>query len=628
MASKFLTSRYHRNCRTYIEAVLHSEFSSIFPESLIVSHYYSQRACSSSFDRNDQPMSSKLVKFMEETQESKFSSESTCDSAAGNVLGNTQGEFSDQSSLVPVQSDASLAEIAKCIALFLNVSIWESLAEALLKQKKVKLTPYLVSEVLWQQKDIDKALGFFRWTIGRKGLTSDPRTHIVMITQLEKAKRHVEIWQLIEDMPNKLLGSSALTVTKIMDCFATTESISEAVNGFKSIRSSGSAPSSLSYSCFLGLLLKIGQVDEAIPLCMMAVMEGSIDADSCNILIDSLAKLNRSDISCKLFHRMRRGCCKPNLVTYNLLINYLGKSRKVLEACNIFHLVKRDGLKPDATLYLSLINILGKNGKVNLAHQYFKDLKLLVGKPSAVAYACMIDSYGRAGKEIQALKMYDEMKENEVHPDVVVYNTLFRVLGRARNAIAANRLLGEMRYKKCEPDLQTYNQMIDCFGRNGWIQKAFDIFGEMRRQGMLPDTVTYCILINSLGSKGEAPKAFELFKEMVSEGFHPNVITYNSMIKALARTNFYEQAFQLYEQMPRHGCQPDAITFSILLDMCTAHCDAKRSVRLYNDLKAADVTPDKAMKKIIFRSMQFLQQESHLYSQNCGRNAMCQFETA
>ncbi|KAK8716198.1 hypothetical protein V6N13_043516 [Hibiscus sabdariffa] len=339
---------------------------------------------------------------------------------------------------------------------------------------------------------------------------------------------------------------------------------------------------------------------------------------ACNSFLNSLVRLNKVEIACKVFDEMvvRDGCvdnysvcimvkglCKIGKVEEGekLIEDMWGKrDGRVQKAGQLLEQAKTRGLVPNKISYTPLIQGYCRIGEYMVALDLLIEMSERGHKPDVVAFGALVHGLVAMGEVDAALTIRHRMFERGVLPDAGIYNVLMNGLCKKGKLSAAKVLLGEMLDQNVPPDAFVYATLVDGFIRDGNLHEAKKLFDVMIGKGMdlgvvgynamikgfckfgrmneallcvtrmveahlTPDEFTYSTIIDGYIKQHDIGGALRMFGQMVKRKCKPNVVTYTSMINGFCRIGDFNTAEKAFEEMKSCGLEPNVVTYTILV---------------------------------------------------------------
>ncbi|KAJ6373834.1 hypothetical protein OIU78_029510 [Salix suchowensis] len=298
------------------------------------------------------------------------------------------------------------------------------------------------------------------------------------------------------------------------------------------------------------------------------MLKKGCDPDICtyNTLIHGFLKMGLFDKAWVLWNLMSDMGIQPNEVTYNLMICYYCKQGKLDCAFDYFVRISDPNVKLGMLIYNVLINGLCHQGYVGEAIQVFDIMCKNTGlPPTRHMFKTLFFGLCKKGWLVEAELVFKEMEVQGFFVDKVMYTSLMNAHGKNKKMKMAMRVYFRMLKKGCDPDIYTYNTLIHGFLKMGLFDKAWVLWNLMSDLGIQPNEVTYNLMICYYCKQGKLDCATMLLNSMVPCNLAPCVHCYTPIIAALYKQNRCLEVDEMCERMLESGIIPDHVLFFVLM---------------------------------------------------------------
>ncbi|KAG5229865.1 pentatricopeptide repeat-containing protein [Salix suchowensis] len=240
-------------------------------------------------------------------------------------------------------------------------------------------------------------------------------------------------------------------------------------------------------------------------------------------------------------------------VMYTSLMNAHGKNKKMKMAMRVYFRMLKKGCDPDIITYNTLIHGFLKMGLFDKAWVLWNLMSDLGIQPN------------KKGWLVEAELVFEEMEVQGFFVEKVMYTSLMKAHGKNKKMKMAMRVYFRMLKKGCDPDISTYNTLIHGFLKMGLFDKAWVLWNLMSDLGIQPNEVTYNLMICYYCKQGKLDCATMLLNSMVPCNLAPCVRSYTPIIAALYKQNRCLEVDEMCERMLESGIIPDHVLFFVLM---------------------------------------------------------------
>ncbi|KAJ6677515.1 hypothetical protein OIU74_024084 [Salix koriyanagi] len=260
---------------------------------------------------------------------------------------------------------------------------------------------------------------------------------------------------------------------------------------------------------FFGLCKKGWLVEAELVFEEMEVQGFFVDKVMYTSLMKAHGKNKKMKMAMRVYFRMLKKGCDPDICTYNTLIHGFLKMGLFDKAWVLWNLMSDMGIQPNEVTYNLMICYYCKQGKLDCAFDYFVRISDPNVKLGMLIYNVLINGLCHQGYVGEAIQVFDIMCKNTgLPPTRHMFKTLF--------------------FGLC---------------KKGWLVEAELVFKEMEVQGFFVDKVMYTSLMNAHGKNKKMKMAMRVYFRMLKKGCDPDIYTYNTLIHGFLKMGLFDKAW-------------------------------------------------------------------------------------
>ncbi|EOX97196.1 Pentatricopeptide repeat superfamily protein isoform 6 [Theobroma cacao] len=279
-----------------------------------------------------------------------------------------------------------------------------------------------------------------------------------------------------------------------------------------------------------------------------------------DLLIRACCEMKRVDEGLECFYMMKDKGLIPKIETCNDMLSTFLKLNRTESAWVLYAEMFKMRIKSSIYTFNIMINVLCKEGKLKKAKEFVNFMENLAVKPNVVTYNTLIHAYCSRGRVEGARLVLNAMRSKGIELDSYTYSSLISGMCKEKRLEEASEMFEKMKEMGLVPSAITYNTLIDGYCNYGDLEKAFGYRDEMVERGILPTVSTYNLLVHALFMECKMGQADDLVKEMREKGLVADEITYNILINGYSRCGNVKKAFSFHDEMLTKGIQPTQIS--------------------------------------------------------------------
>jgi pentatricopeptide repeat protein len=184
---------------------------------------------------------------------------------------------------------------------------------------------------------------------------------------------------------------------------------------------------------------------------------------------------------------------------------------------------------------------------------------------------------------------------------------MMAILARTGHVELVERLLAKVRADGILLPLATVRLVIDFYGLSKKADAAVRVFQEAESIcGPISGpnlALLYSSLLRTMTKCRRGPDAMDLLEEMMARGVLPDLQTFSGLMEHLAGAGDLKGVHRLLGLVRQCELQPDGYMYSVLV---RAYCKRERAalaLRVFDEMRAAGVTPDAPTKALLVKSL-------------------------
>ncbi|KAJ6411278.1 hypothetical protein OIU84_007941 [Salix udensis] len=363
---------------------------------------------------------------------------------------------------------------------------------------------------------------------------------------------------------------------------------------------------------FFGLCKKGWLVEAELVFEEMEVQGFFVDKVMYTSLMNAHGKNKKMKMAMRVYFRMLKKGCDPDIFTYNTLIHGFLKMGLFDKAWVLWNLMSDLGIQPNKVTYNLMICYYCKQGKLDCATMLLNSMVPCNLAPCVRSYTPIIAALYKQDKFLEAFDYFVRISDANVKLGMWIYNVLINGLchqGYVGEAIQVFDIM--CKNTGLPPTLHMFKTLFFGLCKKGWLVEAELVFEEMEVQGFFVDKVMYTSLMNAHGKNKKMKMAMRVYFRMLKKGCDPDIFTYNTLIHGFLKMGLFDKAWVLWNLMSDLGIQPNEVTYNLMicyyckqgkLDCATmllnsmVPCNLAPCVRSYTPIIAALYKQDKFLE--------------------------------
>ncbi|KAG5342950.1 hypothetical protein C0989_005899 [Termitomyces sp. Mn162] len=302
-----------------------------------------------------------------------------------------------------------------------------------------------------------------------------------------------------------------------------------------------------------------------------------------------------SDYLWQVLKKMDELQIAPDTTTFRLIIVRLTSTHQMELAIQFYHTMKTYKVVPDVFTAMALIGYVAHAGYPRLALDLIADFEahslrrldhsFFMPCLIASAEALYLDGVITCWKQI--------VHVFNMHPGEGVCLAVIDTAARNGHPDLATDALRVLRTLGIEWKEHHFAPLIEAFCRQMQLKEAIRVLDIMRGEGIEPIFETASALLEVLTSTELIDSVWEITDEILKEGKKVDNIVLQILISASMKLGDLQRAIGAYKSLAEYGATADITVFNSLLQGCVAASHRDLGNLLLDDMKAAQVKPDK-----------------------------------
>ncbi|KAG5229837.1 pentatricopeptide repeat-containing protein [Salix suchowensis] len=317
---------------------------------------------------------------------------------------------------------------------------------------------------------------------------------------------------------------------------------------------------------FFGLCKKGWLVEAELVFEEMEVQGFFVDKVMYTSLMNAHGKNKKMKMAMRVYCRMLKKGCDPDICTYNTLIHGFLKMGLFDKAWVLWNLMSDLGIQPNKVTYNLMICYYCKQGKLDCATMLLNSMVPCNLAPCVRSYTPIIAALYKQDKFLEAFDYFVRISDANVKLGMWIYNVLINGLchqGYVGEAIQVFDIM--CKNTGLPPTLHLFKTLFFGLCKKGWLVEAELVFEEMEVQGFFLDKVMYTSLMNAHGKNKKMKMAMRVYFRMLKKGCDPDICTYNALIHGFLKMGLFDKAWVLWNLMSDLGIQPNEVTYNLMI---------------------------------------------------------------
>ncbi|KAJ6289240.1 hypothetical protein OIU76_025116 [Salix suchowensis] len=320
---------------------------------------------------------------------------------------------------------------------------------------------------------------------------------------------------------------------------------------------------------FFGLCKKGWLVEAELVFEEMEVQGFFVEKVMYTSLMNAHGKNKKMKMAMRVYFRMLKKGCDPDIFTYNTLIHGFLKMGLFDKAWVLWNLMSDLGIQPNEVTYNLMICYYCKQGKLDCATMLLNSMVPCNLAPCVHSYTPIIAALYKQDKFLEVFDYFVRISDANVKLGMWIYNVLINGLchqGYVGEAIQVFDIM--CKNTGLPPTLHMFKILFFGLCKKGWLVEAELVFEEMEVQGFFVDKVMYTSLMNAHGKNKKMKMAMRVYFRMLKKGCDPDICTYNTLIHGFLKMGLFDKAWVLWNLMSDLGIQPNENRCLEVDEMC------------------------------------------------------------
>merc|ERR1719161_2396561 len=287
----------------------------------------------------------------------------------------------------------------------------------------------------------------------------------------------------------------------------------------------------------------------------------------------------------------------PNSLTCSILLKTLNPRSTKQDVRLTMDLVDSMEDTMDEILFASVIEACLRVGQLDLLSEQMRKYAKQGGLVALTAptYGSMIKAHGQARDVERMWELWAEMEKRNVTPTAITLGCMIDALVKNHCVEDAWDLIHTTLADPSRRSLVNniiYSTVLKGFALTKQNEKLFAVYAEIQKEGVDVNTVMYNTMINACAGCCAMDRVPQLLADMKAANVKPDTITYSTVVKGHCLSGNVDRAFEVLADMQADGQhKPDEILYNCLLDGCAKEHRIEEALKLYEDMKKANVAP-------------------------------------
>ncbi|KAJ6291063.1 hypothetical protein OIU76_023171 [Salix suchowensis] len=346
---------------------------------------------------------------------------------------------------------------------------------------------------------------------------------------------------------------------------------------------------------FFGLCKKGWLVEAELVFEEMEVQGFFVDKVMYTSLMNAHGKNKKMKMAMRVYFRMLKKGCDPNICTYNTLIHGFLKMGLFDKAWVLWNLMSDLGIQPNEVTYNLMICYYCKQGKLDCATMLLNSMVPCNLAPCVCSYTPIIAALYKQNRCLEVDEMCERMLESGIIPDHVLFFVLMKNEPKGLELQLCLLMLQAIAKNGCGLDHSSLSNFDKINSSAGLEQEIELILREITRIDLNLCNVAGSIYVSALCEGGKTEAALACFKNVASAGCIPLLFTFNSLIKRLYQDGRFEDVKSLFEIMQNEGIVPNLQTYLIMVKEYCKQEDLASAFGILDQMKEMGPKPNVAI---------------------------------
>eukprot|EP00190_Bangiopsis_sp_CCMP1999_P004493 CAMPEP_0198733334 /NCGR_PEP_ID=MMETSP1475-20131203/44883_1 /TAXON_ID= ORGANISM="Unidentified sp., Strain CCMP1999" /NCGR_SAMPLE_ID=MMETSP1475 /ASSEMBLY_ACC=CAM_ASM_001111 /LENGTH=537 /DNA_ID=CAMNT_0044496617 /DNA_START=118 /DNA_END=1731 /DNA_ORIENTATION=- len=270
------------------------------------------------------------------------------------------------------------------------------------------------------------------------------------------------------------------------------------------------------------------------------------------------------------FDEMKWKKVKPAVRTYVALISAQAQLRNKEAMKNLLREAISQGYGDSTEIYNACLAGLEASGDMKAAISFFEALKSSSGvNPNRSSYSIMIRGYCRHNMIGEAKAMFNELVAMNLKINHFLVTLMLIAFGKAGEVDEALKMFRSMENYGISANSFHYSALISVLRENGRFDEALELFEEVLKAKVPVDEKILLNVMQTHVDRGCFDSVRQLFGEFANYGLRHSTKSYNCLLDAHLTLKQDQNSLRVYFDMIANDVRPNRRTFTIALKLCT-----------------------------------------------------------
>jgi pentatricopeptide repeat protein len=444
---------------------------------------------------------------------------------------------------------------------------------------------------------LDDAVRLFDRLIGSDDCVLSNAACIMILEGFYEQDRFLEAFDYLVRISDANVKLGMWVYTVLINGLCHQRYVGEAIQVFDIMcKRTGSPPTLHMFKTLFFGLCKAGWLVEAeLVFEEMEVQGFFVDKVMYTSLMNAHGKNKKMKMAMRVYFRMLKKGCDPDICTYNTLIHGFLKMGLFDKAWALWSLMSDSGIQPNEVTYNLMICYYCKQGKLDCAKMLLNSMVLCNLAPCVHCYTPIIAALYKQNRCLEVYELCERMLESGIVPDHVLFFVLMRNEPKGLELQLCLLMLQAIAKNGCGLDRSSLSISDKINSSAGLEQEIELILREIARIDLNLCNVAGSIYVSALCEDGKTETALACFKNVASAGCIPLLFTFNSLIKRLFQDGLFEDVKSLMDIMQNEGIVPNLETYLIMVNEYCKQEDLASAFGILDQMKEMGPKPSVAI---------------------------------
>ncbi|KAG6761889.1 hypothetical protein POTOM_035128 [Populus tomentosa] len=444
---------------------------------------------------------------------------------------------------------------------------------------------------------LDDAVRLFDRLIGSDDCVLSNAACTMILEGFYEQDRFLEAFDYLVRISDANVKLGMWVYTVLIDGLCHQRYVGEAIQVFDIMcKRTGSPPALHVFKTLFFGLCKAGWLVEAELIFEEMEVQGFfVDKVMYTSLMNAHGKNKKMKMAMRVYFRMLKKGCDPDICTYNTLIHAFLKMGLFDKAWALWSLMSDSGIQPNEVTYNLMICYYCKQGKLDCAKMLLNSMVLCNLAPCVHCYTPIIAALYKQNRCLEVYELCERMLESGIVPDHVLFFVLMKNEPKGLELQLCLLMLQAIAKNGCGLDRSSLSISDKINSSAGLEQEIELILREIARIDLNLCNVAGSIYVSALCEGGKTEAALACFKNVASAGCIPLLFTFNSLIKRLFQDGLFEDVKSLIDIMQNEGIVPNLETYLIMVNEYCKQEDLASAFGILDRMKEMGPKPSVAI---------------------------------